>query len=1124
MQILVGPTVERSLLDIVLAPAPWCQLEVGRLASGLDSAASDVMASLGLQKLMGGSREAGGPEALALDSRIRGSVSLLLSDENDDGGWSWTGTPGAASNRYASCRIVWAMTLAKKAGYVVPDAAYNKALGYLQNQVAATDNADYETKAILLHVLAVAGKGDFALANRLYRDRNALSSAALAHLALSFAAMDRKATAEEILGLLGKRNLDDKTTRRDTKASDVVHGTLPWSHSPAELRALYALAIQEVSPKSPKAKELVDWLMAHRTGNRWAPEKATGPAALAVCRWFADSRFTGERYKLTIFVNDVLVKVLDVDPAAGSQWIDVPRKFLVKPGEKGRQRVNFQIAGRGRYTYQCILGGFVPADHLKSTTGNWRVDRYYEPAPLELDGREIPRGFGILEGGFQTFRNPLDQLPVGRRGMVNIDLWRNVPWGTPEERLEYLVVTEPIPSGTTVIEKSVSGPFEHFEIGQGEITFYVGSRFGLGTIHYELYGYVPGKYRVAPTIVRNAHRPEQLLVATTKALDVLPQGAKSADAYRLTPQELYELGKRLVAKKDYAAAMPHLTELVEKWNVRPDVYKDAVQMLLDIHLEIGPPAKIVHYFEIIKERWPNEEIPFAKIVKVGAAYHEMGEYERSYLVFRATVESNFGRESEVAGFLQSQGELLRSVEAMSGLLRNYPPEGYVAAATYALAQQVSAKAPEAANDAKLRQQKINRVDLLRRAWTMLEGFLTAWPDDPAADQAAFASASTLLDLKAYREAAAACNRYAKRFAQSDLVDSYWYIIGYCEFATGQHQAALAMCQKVADSKRIDKTTGREVESPNKWQAIYILGQVYHGLGEAAGAIREYRRVEDRFADAKEAIAFFLRKAIELPEVTTIKPGDAAEVELKFRNIAACDVKVYRIDLMKFSLLRRNLAGIAQINLAGIRPLHETSVKLGDGKDYRDRTQKLALPLKDEGAYLVVCRGDDLHASGLVLVTPLAVEVQEDAVSGRVRTTVKDVKADRYVHNVQVKVIGSGNPDFVAGDTDLRGIFVADGIHGRSTVIARAEPSRYAFFRGQTDLGPPAVPMPAAMTPRSVSAPVPPDADRSQKPMSQERQLLQGLEQQNLKFQGQQMENLQRIYKNPAKGVEVKGAF
>jgi len=1117
LQILVGPTVERSLLDIVLAPAPRCQMEVGRLATGLESATSDIMASLGLQKLLGGSREAGGPAALALDSRIRGSVSLLLSAQNDDGGWSWTGTPGGASNRYASCRIAWAMTLARKAGYVVPDEAYSKAIGYLRNQVAAIDNADYESKAILLHVLAVTGQGDFALANRLYRDRNALSSAALVHLALSFAVMDRKPSAEEILGLLDKRNFDDTATRRDAAL-----GALPWSHSPTELRALYALAVEEVSPKSPKAKELIDWLLAHRTGNRWIPEKATGPAALALCRWFADNRFTGECYKLTIFVNDLQVKLLDVDPTVGSQSIDVPRQFL-KRDSKGRVRVNFQIAGRGRYTYQCILGGFVPAEKLKSTTGSWRVDRYYEPAPLELDGREIPRGFGVLEGNYQTFRNPLDQLPVGRRGVVNIDLWRQVPWGTPEERLEYLVVTEPIPSGTTVIEKSVGGPFEHFEIGEGEITFYIGSRPGLGTIHYELYGYVPGKYRVGPTIVRNAHRPEQLLVTAPKSLTVLPQGAKSADPYRLTPQELYELGKRLAAKKDYATAMPHLTELVEKWNPKPDVYKDAVQMLLDIHLEIGPPAKIVHYFEIIKEKWPSEEIPFAKIVKVAVAYHEMGEYERSYLVFRATVESNFARESEVAGFLQSQGELLRSVEAMSQLLSNYPPEGYVAAATHALAQQVSAKAPEAANDAKLRQRKVYRVDLLRRAWTMLEGFLTAWPDDPAADQAAFSAASTLLDLKAYREAAAACDRYAKRYAQSDLIDSYWYIIGYCDFATGRHQAALEMCRKVAESKRLDKATGREVESPNKWQAIYILGQVHHGLGEAADAIREYRRVEDRFADAKEAIAYFLRKSINLPEVTTVKPGEAAEVELKFRNIPACEVKVYRIDLMKFSLLRRNMGGIAQINLAGIRPLHETSVKLGDGKDYRDRTQKLALPLKDEGAYLVVCRGDDLHASGLVLVTPLVVEIQEDAVSGRVRTTVKDLHADRYVHNVQVKVIGSGNDDFVAGDTDLRGVFVADGIHGRSTVIAHAEPARYAFFRGQTDLAP-SQPASCEKSDDAKTAPNSPSAAPVDKPILQEKGLLEGLEQKNRGFQTMQRENLKKIYDNKAKGVEIKGAF
>jgi len=352
----------------------------------------------------------------------------------------------------------------------------------------------------------------------------------------------------------------------------------------------------------------------------------------------------------------------------------------------------------------------------------------------------------------------------------------------------------------------------------------------------------------------------------------------------------------------------------------------------------------------------------------------MGEYERAYLVFRATVESSFLRESGVAGFLDAKEEFLRSVTLLDRLLREYPPEAYVASATYALAQRVSAKAPEAAADVKLRGRKIDGETLTRRAAEMLEGFLTAYPEDPAADQAAFSRANTLLGLRDYGKAIAACDRYAQRYPKSDLLDTFWYVIGYCHYAGNQHEAALAMCRKVAEAKRPDPQTGRPTESSNKWRAIYIMGQVYHSLGRAAEAVREYQQVEERFADAAKSIRYFLRKAIALPEVTTLRPGEPVEVELDFRNIAACDVKVYRIDLMKFTLMRRNLGGIRQINLSGIRPHHEAAVELGDGKDYRDRTHRLALPLEKEGAYLVVCRGEDLHASGLVLLSPVGVYV------------------------------------------------------------------------------------------------------------------------------------------------------
>jgi hypothetical protein len=62
---------------------------------------------------------------------------------------------------------------------------------------------------------------------------------------------------------------------------------------------------------------------------------------------------------------------------------------------------------------------------------------------------------------------------------------------------------------------------------------------------------------------------------------------------------------------------------------------------------------------------------------------------------------------------------------------------------------------------------------------------------------------------------------------------------------------------------------------------------------------------------------------------------------------------------------------------------------------------------------------------------------------------------QYVPEVHVKAIGSADTAFKSGQTDLRGIFVADALRGTATVIARVGESRYAFYRGQTWVGPPA---------------------------------------------------------------------
>jgi alpha-2-macroglobulin len=1117
LELVLGPSVNRTLLDAVLGGHIGLYERFSSFSTnasgGIERAVSDTIGAVALLKMIGASRTTDTPEAQALAGRIQSSISLLVSSQRDDGGWSWSGKVATEKpDRYMSSRAMWALAAARRAGFAVPQPVFDKGIQYLQTAFAAAAESDNEGKAVLLHGLAEAGVADFAHANRLHRNRNALSASGLVHLALVFARLDRRDFLKDLLAIARDKISVKPAEGGKPAADEALRGCIPWMQSGVELRALYLLALNEAEPAGSVNAEVADWLMSARSGSRWFPEKANGPAVAALADWYGRAKLTSEKYTLTIYANDRQVEKLTIDPSIEpSRTIAIPEKFLVagKP-----QRINIDIDGRGTFSYSAIYGGFVPADKLKGTTNDWRFTRFYEPALRMLDGEAIPRGFGVLTGGYTAFKNPLTQLPLGERGEVSIHIWRNRVTGVKDEQFDYLVYTEPIPAGTTVLRESIQGSFERYEITPGAITFYIGDRPYPGSIQFTLVGYLPGQFKNVPSVLRSFYQPDRMAVAKDLPLEVLARGGKSQDEYRLSPQELYEFGKRLVARRDYAAAGEYLTPLFRDWRLQDNIYREVVQMLFETALAANAHGDIVQYFEIIKEKYPDVEVSFENILKVAQAYLELGEYERGYLVYRATTEASFQRESQIAGFLDGRGEFLRSVQVMERLLREYPAESYIAIATYALAQEVYGKAPEAAQNPKLRDAGVTRVDLIATAVHMLDHFISTWPNDPAADQAGFSLAKSLLDLEQYAAAIERCGKYAERYPDSKLLDSFWYVIGYSQFASGRHDAALEMCRKVADYKRKDPSTGVELAAANQWQAIYIMGQVFHSLGKPAEAIAEYERVKERFADASEAIEFFTHKEISLPEITTVKPGDAAKPVLKFRNVAAANVKVYRIDLLKFGLLQRNLSRITAINLAGIRPYHDLSLKLGDGKDYREREQELDLPLKDEGAYLVVCQGENLYASGLVLVSPLVLEVQEDAASGRVRVTVKNAVSEAYAHNIHVKVIGSRNEQFVSGQSDLRGIFIADGINGTSTVIAKTDANRYAFFRGKSTLG--SVPQSNAAAPAAQ-----PPADKE---AGARESLLKNLDDQQQLFNGEQRMNYRNLLDNKKQGVEAKAAF
>jgi hypothetical protein len=435
---------------------------------------------------------------------------------------------------------------------------------------------------------------------------------------------------------------------------------------------------------------------------------------------------------------------------------------------------------------------------------------------------------------------------------------------------------------------------------------------------------------------------------------------------------------------------------------------------------------------------------------------------------------------------------------------------------------------------------VTRSDLILQSVRLDQALLTQSPRNPLADEISLALVGDFLELENYEAVVRLAGRFAGLYPKSTFLDSFQYSQALGEFHLGHYDRAIEVAERIAKATYKD-TNGVEQPSPNKWQATYILGQIHDARREPAKAVEYYKLVADRFTDAAGALKVLTRKGLKLPEISIVRPGakvaahpvvpggiglnriaaeppnvsDKPEVTLDYRNIPEADVKVYPVDLMRLYLTRRSLDDIAGIDLAGITPLVETTVKLGDGQDFDDKIKTIKLPLEKEGAYLVMIRGENLYASGIVLVSPLEMEVLEEPEAGRVRVNVRDAKTKDPVTKVSVKVIGSENPTFLSGQTDLRGVYVAEGVRGQVTAFAKRESAQYAFYRGATRVGP---------------VPAPPNAPAGNQPPGQAGQSVDFFDAdlgKNIKMQNYsngmiQIQRLENRYKASPTGVNPGG--
>ena len=1041
LEVTLSPSIEQAIIDLVLDRS-------GRYPVRYQTPASELLAATSALEYAR-SRGASDKEIADLTDKVRTLVSGAVVSQQKDGSWPWNNLKGRPTLS-ATSATYWALALAKNAGIPVHQQSFDKAEKFFADIFPRLASNDTESKAILIHALSVTGQADFSAANRLYRERQNLNETALAYMAAAFVRMNRPSFAEDLLKILDGKLVNQKfwkSNSRHTLLSDNVGTTSVALWSYARLRR-----------DSPVTAAIANHLLAQC--HRIQSNRSLGTVVAALAEYYQKGERPGDDFAIDLFVNDKLIKTVKSADLKTTQTISLNPKQI----NAGENKVRVKVNGRGEIRYVATLSGFSPDLKDPETLDYPRFDRrdYFHD---KLTYREVPLN------SYST--SPVKSLELGQRFRTQVSFHNNTSGGRQQE---YLIYEEYLPAGTLLVAGSVSGNYKRMEIEGSRMRFYFAPGV-LGSINYELVAHAPGTYRVLPGIIHDAVDRGRMRVGKASKLEILKPGVKSKDPYKMNGSEHFELASKLFKDGEMDEARKHLDALFADAGNRARYERDIARMLLWIHTEKEKldAARIVQMFEILRERHPELVIPFDKTLIVGRAYREIGEFERAWLVFQAAIESSFLNDAKLSAVLEDQGQYLGSVRYQEELWREYPDSANVITGFFALSQSLFQKAPQAkaiaAREKRIRERKPTpeeaaadihekpgerdepeKVAMLNHSRELLHRFLTLYPEDPLADDAAFSEANVFFALKNYAAVVKHAARSAERHQKSELKSSFDYMAALGHFWQRHYKEALVSAANVANG-----------ESKDRDYARYITAQIYHATGKPAEAMTWYEKVRSLYPDAADAIDYFKEKKIRMSEVTTVKPGENAEIELDYRNIKEAALEIYKVDLMKLYLREKNLSNITAVDLAGIDPESSLKIPLGDGKDFSDKMKKARLPLKKEGAYLVICRGDNLFTSGLVLITPLKIEIQESPSEGSVRVNVRDLTAGgNYVPEVLVKVVGTQNKVFLSGHTDLRGVFQADGINGTATVLARAEGGKYAFYRGTQTHGAPA-PKPAAQT-------------------------------------------------------------
>ena len=383
-------------------------------------------------------------EALSerVTSNLNASASRLASLQNEDGGWGWWkvspflgGTdPTAGSDPYISAYVFFGLQRARLIGGTVNDDMLNRAAAYLQQSQPAVDantaGETLDTIAFIQFTLSQAGLADEIIAGRLFDERDRLSPAGRAWLALIFNKLNPADTrVRDLISNLQSSAIQTSASAHwETPRENIfTRGSTIYTTSVV----VYALSL--LDPTNQVLANAVRYLAAHRDAsglwhrghdNAWAI-LALNEAMVGIGDMRADFSFNAALNGNPLTSGDIAG--IQIEPVTAT----VPLQFLSvnTPNLLTIQRED----GLGRLYYNAVLNVNRPVQDVKPLDNGMRIDRVFCSTSSRIRGC-----------------SPLSSLQLGSNQPITAQLTLVLPHDS-----YYVMVEDFIPAGMEILNRNL---------------------------------------------------------------------------------------------------------------------------------------------------------------------------------------------------------------------------------------------------------------------------------------------------------------------------------------------------------------------------------------------------------------------------------------------------------------------------------------------------------------------------------------------------------------------------------------------------------------------------------------------------------------------------------------------